>query len=47
MPVSIFAMLVFAICTWLGAGLVESLMRDFATEVDVRTWVFVAIPGFS
>lgn len=45
MPVTIFAMLVFAICTWLGAGLVESLMRDFANEVDVRTWVFVAIPG--
>ena len=45
MPVSIFAMLLFATCTWLGAGVVEPVMRDFAAEVGIRTWVFVAIPG--
>lgn len=45
MPVSIFAMLLFAICTWLGAGMLEVVMRDFAGEVGMRTWVFVAVPG--
>jgi hypothetical protein len=45
MPISIFAMLVFAIATWLGAGSVEALMRNFAAQVGVRTWVFVAVPG--
>ena len=45
MPVTIFAMLLFAICTWLGAGAVETVMRDFAGEVGMRTWVFVAVPG--
>lgn len=45
MPFPIFAMLLFAICTWLGAGMVETVMRDFAAEVGMRTWVFVAVPG--
>lgn len=45
MPVTIFAMLLFATCTWLGAGAVETVMRDFAGEVGMRTWVFVAVPG--
>lgn len=45
MPISIFAMLVFAIATWLGAGAVEAVMRDFAAEVSMRTWVFIAVPG--
>jgi hypothetical protein len=45
MPVSIFAMLVFAICTWLGVGIIEPVMRDFAGEVGVRIWVFVIVPG--
>jgi hypothetical protein len=45
MPFAVFAMLLFAICTWLGAGMVESVMRDFAAEVGMRTWVFVAVPG--
>jgi hypothetical protein len=45
MPISIFAMLVFASSTWLGAGLVEPVMRDFANEVGIQTWVFVAVPG--
>jgi hypothetical protein len=45
MPVAVFTMLLFAICTWLGAGTVETVMRDFAAEVGVRSWVFVAVPG--
>ena len=45
MPIAIFAMLLFAICTWLGAGAVEGVMRDFAGEVGMRTWIFVAVPG--
>jgi hypothetical protein len=45
MPIAIFAMLLFAIATWLGAGMVEALMRDFATEVGMSTWVFIAVPG--
>ena len=45
MPIPVFAMLLFAICTWLGAGLIETVMRDFAAEVSMQTWVFVAVPG--
>jgi hypothetical protein len=45
MPISVFAMLLFAICTWLGAGILETVMRDFAAEVGMQTWVFVAVPG--
>lgn len=45
MPISVFAMLVFAIFTWLGAGTVEGIMNDFAAEVGMPTWVFIAIPG--
>ncbi|MEO8187961.1 MAG: hypothetical protein ABI580_11430 [Burkholderiaceae bacterium] len=45
MPVTIFAMLVFGICSLLGAGLVEAVMRDFAVEARVPTWVFIIVPG--
>jgi hypothetical protein len=45
MPIAVFAMLLFAIFTWLGAGTVESVMNDFASEVGMSTWVFIAIPG--
>jgi hypothetical protein len=45
MPIPVFAMLVFAICTWLGAGVVEALMTDFATEAGISVWSFVAVPG--
>ncbi|MDH5207420.1 MAG: hypothetical protein OEW34_02190 [Burkholderiaceae bacterium] len=45
MPIAIFSMLVFAIFTWLGAGMVEAVMRDFASEIGMRTWVFIAVPG--
>jgi hypothetical protein len=45
MPIPVFAMLVFAICTWAGAGVVEAVMTDFATEVGISTWSFIAVPG--
>jgi hypothetical protein len=45
MPIAIFAMLLFGICTWLGAGTVETVMTDFAVEAGMKTWVFIAIPG--
>lgn len=45
MPVTIFAMLVFGICALLGAGLVEVVMRNFAGEAGVPTWVFVTAPA--
>ena len=45
MPIGVFAMLLFAIFTWLGAGTVEAVMNDFAREVGMPTWVFIAIPG--
>ena len=45
MPVTIFAMLVFGICSLLGAGLVEVVMRNFAAEAGVPTWVFIIAPA--
>jgi len=45
MPIAVFAMLVFAIFTWLGAGTVETVMNDFANEVGMSTWIFIAVPG--
>ena len=45
MPVAVFATLVFGICYLLGAGLVEVVMRNFASEAGVPTWVFIIVPG--
>ena len=45
MPIAIFAMLVFGICTLLGAGLVEVVMRDFAGEAGIPTWMFIIVPA--
>lgn len=45
MPVAVFAMVVFGICCLLGAGLVEVVMRNFAGEAGVPTWVFIIVPG--
>ena len=44
MPIAVFAMLVFGICSLLGAGLVEVVMRNFASEAGVPTWMFVIVP---
>ena len=38
-------MLVFGICSLLGAGLVEVVMRNFAAEAGVPTWVFIIAPA--
>ena len=45
MPIAVFAMLVFGICALLGAGLVEVVMRNFAAEAGVPTWVFIIAPA--
>lgn len=45
MPVAVFAMLVFGICSLLAAGLVEVVMRSFAAEAGVQSWVFVIVPA--
>lgn len=45
MPIAVFAMLVFGICCLLAAGLVEVVMRNFAGEAGVPTWVFIIVPG--
>ena len=45
MPIAVFAMLVFGICSLLGAGLVEVVMRNFAGEAGVPTWVFIIAPA--
>ncbi len=45
MPITIFSMLVFGICSLLGAGLVEVVMRNFAGEAGVPTWVFIIAPA--
>jgi len=45
MPVAVFAMLVFGICSSLAAGAVEAVMRNFAGEAGVPPWVFIIVPG--
>jgi hypothetical protein len=45
MPLAVFAMLVFGICALLGAGLIEVVMRNFAGEAGVPTWVFIIVPA--
>jgi small-conductance mechanosensitive channel len=45
MPIAVFAMLVFGICALLGAGLVEVVMRNFASEAGVPIWVFIIAPA--
>ncbi|HWL75111.1 MAG TPA: hypothetical protein VNQ74_14670, partial [Burkholderiaceae bacterium] len=45
MPIAVFAMLVFGICALLAAGLVEGVMRNFAVEAGVPTWVFIIAPS--
>lgn len=45
MPIAVFAMLVFGICTLLAAGAIEVVMRNFAGEVGVSTWAFIFVPA--
>ena len=45
MPIAVFAMLVFGICSLLAAGAVEPVMHDFAGEAGVSTWIFILVPA--
>jgi hypothetical protein len=45
MPLQLFIVLVFGICCWLAIAVIEPLMRSFAVEAGIASWLFVAIPG--
>jgi len=45
MPLQLFIVLVFGIFGFLSVGLLEPLMRNFAAEADLSTWLFIAVPG--
>lgn len=45
MPLQLFIVLVFGICCWLAIAVIEPLMRSFAVEAGMASWLFVAIPG--
>lgn len=45
MPLQVFIALVYGICSWLGLAVIEPLMRSFAIEAGMRTWLFIAVPG--
>ena len=45
MPLSLFIVLVFGTCCWLSIAVIEPLMRSFALEVGLASWLFVAVPG--
>jgi len=45
MPLQLFIVLVYGICSWLAIAVIEPLMRSFAAEAGMATWLFVAIPG--
>jgi hypothetical protein len=44
-PLQVFIAIVFGICSWLGLATIEPLMRSFAAEAGVASWLFVAVPG--
>jgi hypothetical protein len=45
MPLQVFIVLVFGICSWLAIAIIEPVMRNFAVEAGMASWLFVAIPG--
>ena len=45
MPLQVFIAFVFGICCWLALAIIEPLMRSFATEAGISSWLFVAAPG--
>jgi len=45
MPLQLFIVLVFGICCWLAIAIIEPLMRSFAIEAGMSSWLFIAIPG--
>lgn len=45
MPLQLFIVFVYGICCWLAIAIIEPLMRSFALEAGMATWLFIAIPG--
>ncbi len=45
MPLQVFIVLVYGICCWLAIAIIEPVMRNFANEAGMASWLFVAIPG--
>lgn len=45
MPLQVFIALVYGICSWMGLAVIEPLMRSFAVEAGMSTWLFIAVPG--
>ena len=45
MPIQLFVVATYGICCWLAIAVIEPLMRSFALEAGMATWLFVAIPG--
>jgi hypothetical protein len=45
MPLQVFVVLVFGTCCWLAIAFIEPLMRSFAQEAGMSSWLFIAIPG--
>ncbi len=45
MPLHLFIVLVYGICCWLALAIIEPVMRSFAIEAGMSSWLFVAIPG--
>ena len=45
MPLQLFIVLVYGICCWLAIAIIEPLMRSFAVEAGMSSWLFIAIPG--
>jgi hypothetical protein len=45
MPLQLFIVLVYGICCWLALAVIEPVMRSFAVEAGMSTWLFIAIPG--
>jgi hypothetical protein len=45
MPLQLFIVLVFGICCWLAIAIIEPVMRSFAVEAGMSSWLFIAIPG--
>ncbi|HTN50550.1 MAG TPA: hypothetical protein VMK32_14075 [Burkholderiaceae bacterium] len=45
MPLQLFIVLVYGICCWMALAVIEPVMRSFAVEAGMASWLFVAIPG--
>ena len=45
MPLQVFIVLVFGTCCWLAIAVIEPVMRSFAAEAGMSSWLFIAIPG--